>query len=81
MVNATINGYRPARVYYDFAEAHDASPWTGGQLAKLVRRSPAYISGLRHRAFMPSAPMIARFEELLGVAPRAYLILGRRRAS
>lgn len=45
---------------------------TQAQLARLVGKTPAYISSLKTRRFRPSARMIIKFDELLGVDPRAY---------
>ena len=72
MSNATKNGPAPKQRFYDFEEALKASGMTQAEVARLVGKTPAYISRLKTRQFRPSARMIVKFDDLLGVDARAY---------
>ena len=72
MGNTRTNGRAYRKRYYSFEEALKASGMTQSELARKVGKTRQYISMVYNRHCRPSAKMIIRFDEVLGVDARAF---------
>lgn len=72
MGNTSTNGRARKARFYNFEEALAASGMTQSELARKIGRSRQYVSMLKYRYFRPSAKMVIKLEEVLGLDVKTY---------